>query len=149
MKILVRALIMLLLVGPFAIAADPLDPAYRVNPDDFAKQLQSGQKAPLILNVGPQKLYDQAHIFGAEYIGAASSPEGIAKLKERVKPLAKNTAIVLYCGCCPWEHCPNVTPAFSTLQQMGFTNVKVLYIAHNFGADWVDKGYPVEKPKDK
>jgi hypothetical protein len=28
---------------------------------------------------------------------------------------------------------------------MGFTNVKVLYIAQNFGADWVNKGYPVEQ----
>jgi hypothetical protein len=28
---------------------------------------------------------------------------------------------------------------------MGFTNVKVLYIADNFGADWVNKGYPVAK----
>ena len=28
---------------------------------------------------------------------------------------------------------------------MGFTNVKVLYLANNFGADWVDKGYPVAK----
>jgi hypothetical protein len=28
---------------------------------------------------------------------------------------------------------------------MGFTNVKVLYLANNFGADWADKGYPVEQ----
>jgi hypothetical protein len=28
---------------------------------------------------------------------------------------------------------------------MGFTNVKVLYLADNFGANWVDKGYPVER----
>jgi hypothetical protein len=27
---------------------------------------------------------------------------------------------------------------------MGFTNVKALYLANNFGADWADKGYPVE-----
>jgi hypothetical protein len=27
---------------------------------------------------------------------------------------------------------------------MGFANVKVLYLANNFGADWADKGYPVE-----
>jgi hypothetical protein len=25
---------------------------------------------------------------------------------------------------------------------MGFTRVKALYIADNFGTDWVDKGYP-------
>jgi hypothetical protein len=30
---------------------------------------------------------------------------------------------------------------------MGFTNVKVLYIAHNIGDDWVNKGYPVERGK--
>jgi hypothetical protein len=28
---------------------------------------------------------------------------------------------------------------------MGFTKVKVLYIADNFGTDWVDKGYPSVK----
>jgi hypothetical protein len=28
---------------------------------------------------------------------------------------------------------------------MGFTNLKVLYISNNFGADWVEKGYPVAK----
>jgi hypothetical protein len=28
---------------------------------------------------------------------------------------------------------------------MGFTNVKVLYIADNFGTNWVDKGYPTAK----
>ena len=28
---------------------------------------------------------------------------------------------------------------------MGFRNVRVLYIANNFGVDWLDKGYPVSK----
>jgi hypothetical protein len=28
---------------------------------------------------------------------------------------------------------------------MGFTNVKVLYIADNFGTNWVEKGYPTAK----
>jgi len=28
---------------------------------------------------------------------------------------------------------------------MGFTNVRALYIANNFGSDWVDKGFSVEK----
>lgn len=80
-------------------------------------------------------------------MGAASSDEGLAKLRERVKSLPKSTAIVLYCGCCPWEHCPNVRPAFDELQKMGFTAVKVLYVAHNIGTDWVDQGYPTEKGK--
>ena len=45
--------------------------AQLINPEDLVKILQSptGEK-PLILNVGPHLLYMQAHIPGAEYIGA-------------------------------------------------------------------------------
>jgi len=33
--------------------------------------------------------------------------------------------------------------AYKTLSGLGFRNVKVLYIADNFGSDGVSKGYPV------
>ncbi len=126
-------------------AAD-VSAAHQISPEDLLKQIQAS-KAPLILNVGPLRLYEQAHIKGSEYIGATSTPEGLAKLRDRVKALPKDKAIVLYCGCCPWEHCPNMNPAFEAMTQAGFKNVKVLFIAHNIGTDWVDKGYPVEKGK--
>jgi thiosulfate/3-mercaptopyruvate sulfurtransferase len=114
-----------------------------INPQDLVNVLQAPkEQKPLILNVGPSLLYMQAHIPGAEYIGAASTPQGMHELRGRVKALPKNTAIVLYCGCCPWSHCPNVGPAYNELHKLGFSNVKVLYIADNFGTDWVDKGYP-------
>jgi len=117
-----------------------------IQPDALVKILQSNVAGkPLILQVGFQKLYQQAHIPGAEYVGAATDAEGIQKLEKRVSALPKNKAIVLYCGCCPWWHCPNVQPAYELLHSMGFTKVKVLYIAQNFGADWVDKGYPVAR----
>jgi len=117
-----------------------------INPEELVKALQAptGEK-PLILNVGPSLLYMQAHIPGAEYIGSASTPQGAQALRSRVKTLPKSIYIVLYCGCCPWSHCPNVRPAFHELQKLGFSNVKVLYIADNFGTDWVDKGYPTIK----
>lgn len=117
-----------------------------ISPEDLVPLLQSssGQK-PLVLNVGPSILYMQAHIPGAEYIGATSDKQGTERLRTRVKPLPRNQSIVLYCGCCPWSHCPNVRPAYNELHAMGFTNVKVLYIAGNFGSDWVDKGYPTIK----
>ena len=41
--------------------------------------------------------------------------------------------------------CPTVNPASDALRTMGITNVKVLYIASNFGDDWVQKGYPVAR----
>ncbi len=128
-----------------SVAAD-VPASALIQPDALVKILQTntGTK-PLILQVGFQKLYQQAHIPGAEYIGAATEAAGIQNLEKRVGSLPKNKAIVLYCGCCPWWHCPNVRPAFELLHSMGFTNVKVLYIAQNFGADWVSKGYPTEK----
>lgn len=131
-----------------ALAQSELAPgsAQLINPEDLVKLLQvpKGEK-PLILNVGPSLLYMQAHIPGSEYIGAGSNSQGIESLRRRVKTLPHNTFIVLYCGCCPWSHCPNVRPAYNELHKAGFTNVKVLYIADNFGTDWVDKGYPTIK----
>ena len=120
--------------------------AQLVTPEDLVKILQStkGEK-PLILNVGPLKLYQQARIPGAEYIGAGSDPQGLERLRTRVKTLPQKKFIVLYCGCCPWGHCPNVRPAYAELHSLGFTHVKVLYIADNFGTDWVYKGYPTDK----
>jgi len=87
-------------------------------------------------------LYLQAHIPGAEYIGPGSDPEAIKQLRARAQSLPHSSLIVLYCGCCPWSHCPNVAPAYGELRKMGFTNIKVLYIADNLGTDWVYKGYP-------
>ena len=100
---------------------------------------------PLILNVGPWLLYRQAHIPDAEYIGARFRQAGARAAAREGKAAAHKKFIVLYCGCCPWGHCPNVQPAFKELSTMGFTNVKVLYIADNFGTDWVSKGYPTVK----
>jgi thiosulfate/3-mercaptopyruvate sulfurtransferase len=133
--------LMLLSLCAFAQASDPLTQA-EITPQALVRILQSNQRSKLlILNVGPRVLYAQAHIEGSEYIGAGSDPRGIELLRQRVKSLPKNKQIILYCGCCPWDRCPNVRPAFIELMKLGFTNVKVLYIANNIGADWVDKGY--------
>jgi thiosulfate/3-mercaptopyruvate sulfurtransferase len=115
-----------------------------IQPEDLLKIVQApnGEK-PLILQIGSHVLYSQAHIPGSEYVGPASSEAGLQNLRKRAESLPKNKFIVLYCGCCPWSHCPNVKPAADAMRDMGFTNVKVLYIANNFGADWVDKHYPV------
>ena len=61
-----------------------------------------------------------------------------------MKSVPKDRSIVLYCGCCPWNHCPNMRPAFKTMKQLGFTNVRALYITKNMDTDWVHKGLPIE-----
>jgi rhodanese-related sulfurtransferase len=117
-----------------------------LQPEALRLMLQAPQAdRPLVLQVGSHVLYAEAHIPGSEYTGPGSQPAGIQQLQNRVNTLSRSKLIVLYCGCCPWNRCPNIGPAFAKLSQMGFTNVKVLYLADNFGADWAGKGFPVEK----
>jgi len=148
-RYIVIAVVVVLLISGYAVFAfqASLIPASRlINPDELAGVLQSSKgEKPLMIQVGSHVLYTQAHIPGSEYIGPASSESGLQALRKRVEALPRKKFIVLYCGCCPWNHCPNVKPADDALQAMGFTNVKVLYIAGNFGMDWVEKGYPVAK----
>jgi thiosulfate/3-mercaptopyruvate sulfurtransferase len=146
-----RALIALtasipLISAAWAGQASLIQTSHLINPDDLVKILQDpkGDK-PLLIQVGSHVLYSQAHIPGSEYIGPASDPAGLQRLRTRVESLPRNKFIVIYCGCCPWTHCPNMKPADDALHAMGFTNVRSLYIANNFGTDWVDKGYPVAK----
>jgi hypothetical protein len=130
----------------FAYQASLIPSSQLINPGELVKLLQSSKgEKPLMIQVGSHVLYAQAHIPGSEYIGPASRENGLQQLRKRVESLPRKKFIVIYCGCCPWDHCPNVKPADDALQVMGFTNVKVLYIANNFGADWVDKGYPTAK----
>lgn len=147
-NVVLAVAVVLLLSGYslFAFQASLIPASRLINPDDLVKILQSSKsEKPLMIQVGSHVLYSQAHIPGSEYIGPASSEYGLQALRKRVEPLPRKKFIVLYCGCCPWNHCPNVKPADDALQAMGFTNVKVLYIAGNFGMDWVEKGYPVAK----
>lgn len=130
----------ILLVSTFSNAQVPKESL--ITPDDLVKTLQTSFTKPLILSVGPRVLYLQAHITGAELIGPMSEVASSEVLKQRVKNLPKSQEIVIYCGCCPWSHCPNVAPAYKQLRSMGFTKVKVLYIPTNLGVDWVYKGYP-------
>ena len=113
-----------------------------VQPKDFAAQLARGAK-PAIFQVGPNLLYRSKHITGAIYAGPGSNSAGLELLKTAVKDLPRDRQVVIYCGCCPWDHCPNINPAFELLRQMGFQQVKALYLPNNFKTDWIDAGYPV------
>jgi thiosulfate/3-mercaptopyruvate sulfurtransferase len=155
LRIKFRPMLLFFIFGAVAIALASVGLAYQanlipashlINPDDLVKILQSAKsEKPLMIQVGSHVLYTQAHIPSSEYIGPASSEGGLVSLRKRVESLPRNKFIVIYCGCCPWSHCPNIKPADDALHAMGFTNVKVLYIADNFGTDWVEKRYPVAK----
>lgn len=132
--------------GPSAISADSIPQSELLQPEELNSLLKAqGGEKPVVLQVGSLLMFREAHIVGAEFAGAGSQAVGLQQLQKRVSPLTHSTFIVLYCGCCPWNHCPNVGPAFKLLHDFGFTHVKVLYLASNFGADWVDKGFPVDR----
>jgi rhodanese-related sulfurtransferase len=127
-------------------SAASIPAAALVQPADLAATLTNASAPkPLLLHVGFRILFTQAHIPGSEYVGPASEEAGLQLLRNRVAKLPKNTAIVIYCGCCPWSDCPNMAAAYDALHALGFTQVKALYIAKNFGTNWIDKGYPVAK----
>jgi thiosulfate/3-mercaptopyruvate sulfurtransferase len=114
-----------------------------VQPKDFADQLAKGSK-PAIFQVGPNVLYRSKHIPGAIYAGPGSKPEGLEILRSSVAKLPRSQEIVIYCGCCPWEKCPNIKPAIDLLKSMGFAHVTAMHVATSFKTDWIDAGYPVE-----
>jgi thiosulfate/3-mercaptopyruvate sulfurtransferase len=146
-RVVPNAAVFALLASVFLTATpSPAAEPPLIQPVDLLNVLRSASgPKPLILQVGFRVLYLQAHIPGSEYVGPASSPEGLAALRKRVEALPRRTPIVIYCGCCPWNQCPVIHPAYDALRGMGFTSVKALYIPRNFGADWMQKGYPVAR----
>jgi rhodanese-related sulfurtransferase len=135
-------------VGQFAptpIGATTIPAAQLMQAPELVRLLNSSDPQPLILQVGSRIFFAEAHIRGAQFAGPGSQPAGIELLEKTAASSPKGRLIVLYCGCCPWNRCPNVGPAFKRLHELGFTNVKVLYLANNFGDDWMAKGYPTDR----
>jgi len=95
------------------------------------------QKKPIIICVGPGAL-----IRGSLDMGPAKEKENLEKLKQQLSKLTRDANLVIYCGCCPFEHCPNIRPAFILLNEMKFTNARLLNLEHNLKTDWIAKGYP-------
>ncbi len=111
-----------------------------MEPADLAKILNdANSKKPIILNIG-----FVGNIKGAISMGAAVQKGGLDNLKKELSSLPKDADIVIYCGCCPFKDCPNIRPAFKLLNDMQFTNGKLLNLSQNLKVDWIDKGYPME-----
>jgi hypothetical protein len=129
-----------LLVCAFSLATSS------IQPEEAARLVSaSNQPRPSVIYVGFPSLYNGAHITGAVLAGPASKPDGMEQLKQVVRNMPRNHAIVIYCGCCPFDKCPNIRPAYDALHDLGFTNVKVVMIPTNLHTDWVTKGYPTTK----
>jgi len=135
------------LTSPASLRADsdPWTNAQTIQPADLVKELGSPKPAPTVVFVGFKRLYSAGHIKGAQYHGTSGSEEGLKELTTWAAGLSRSTKVVIYCGCCPMERCPNIRPAFKALQGMGFKNLRVLLLPQDFATDWAGKGLPYDK----
>jgi thiosulfate/3-mercaptopyruvate sulfurtransferase len=131
--------------------SDPWSASQTIQPADLMKELGDSKSAnrPVVVCVGFRPLYAGAHVPGAVFHGAAQSEQGLADLKKWAQGISRTSNLVMYCGCCPPEHCPNIRPAFAALHEMGFAQLRVLVLPHDFATDWVEKGFPIEKGSEK
>src|SRR5574338_998475 len=105
-----------------------------MEPKDLAAIINNPEAPqPLLICIGPAGL-----IKNAINIGPASKKENLDSLKSFLSKEKKDKQIVIYCGCCPFKHCPNIRPAFTLLNKMKFMNQKLLNLSHNLKADWID-----------
>ena len=108
-----------------------------MEPSDLAMILKSKKAIPVIFSVGPA-----ATIPYSTEIGMVKDKENLDKFKKKLGSIPVQTRVVVYCGCCPFEHCPNIRPAIDVLKEMKFTNYMLLNLPHNIKTDWLDKEYP-------
>lgn len=111
-----------------------------LEPLELAKKLEASKDLPLIYSVGPGALIPHSIT-----IGMTNDEKNLEAFKKGLSGVPKDANIVVYCGCCPFEHCPNVRPAIAALKELHFTNYKLLNLSHNLKTDWIDKGYPLLK----
>jgi thiosulfate/3-mercaptopyruvate sulfurtransferase len=144
---LVALAVLIALASPASLQADsdPWTKAQTVQAADLAKELGNPQTAPTVLFVGFKRLYSAGHIKGAEYHGTAGSEEGLKEMTSWAAGLSRSTNLVIYCGCCPMNRCPNIRPAFKALQELGFKHLRVLLLPQDFATDWAGKGLPFDK----
>jgi thiosulfate/3-mercaptopyruvate sulfurtransferase len=138
--LLLSAIIICFALYSFMQKGEPWTDRQLMPPATLAKIITDGKEHPYIFSIGPS-----ATIQGSVDIGPAQDKQNLSKLKQQLAKLPKNADIIIYCGCCPFVHCPNIRPAFALLNEMKFTNAKLLSLQKNIRANWIDKGYPVIK----
>jgi thiosulfate/3-mercaptopyruvate sulfurtransferase len=127
--------------------ADPWTKAQVLEAADLVRELENskGGSAPVIVYVGFRTLFEGGHVPAASFHGTASKEAGLQELRKWAGALPRSTNLVIYCGCCPFDRCPNIRPAYKAVDDLGFTHVRLLVLPTSFAADWVEKGYPIEK----
>lgn len=122
------------------LVKDPWTKTDLMAPETLAGMIKNPKVTkPVIFNIGVVE-----NIKGARNLGGASEKENLERFKKALSGIPKASTVVVYCGCCPFDRCPNIRPAFNALKDAGFKNGKLLNLPTNVNTDWISKGYPVE-----
>ena len=119
------------------LSVDPWKASELLNPATLAG-LMKDDNGPPIYNIGPVE-----DIKAAKHVGPVNEARFLAKFKNMIASVPKNTQVVIYCGCCALPKCPNVRPAYLALKDAGFTNIRVLNLPVNLKTNWIDAGFPL------
>src|SRR6516225_7817874 len=96
--------ILFLLASAFIRQTEPWTPAQLLEPSELAARIShpSGNP-PLIISVGPSGL-----IRGSVETGPTQKSQNLDSLKTLLEKQDRGKEIIIYCGCCPFQHCPNI-----------------------------------------
>ena len=87
-----------------------------LQPSELATALKDNKESSVIFSIGPGAIIPHS-----KDMGMIKEEKNFKKFKQELEGLPKDTSIIIYCGCCPYEHCPNVRPAIQLLKEMKFT----------------------------
>lgn len=128
---------------------EPWKKSQLIKPEDLAAKLKNpSAEKPYIISVGPKGIFGLKPGKGVKNsveFGACSDKGNLNNLRVELFKIEKDREVVIYCGCCPFADCPNIRPAFKLLNDMNFTNAKLLDIPNNIMKDWIEKGYPMNE----
>ena len=120
---------------------DPWTAEQLIAPTELVSILKSKTSENyFIYNIGPS-----GQIKNAKDIGEGKHKVNVEKLRNETEQLSRDANILIYCGCCPFKDCPNIRPTFSLLNEMNFTNHKLLNLPQNLKVDWIEHGYPMNE----
>ena len=71
-----------------------------IEPSALSAMIKSDKEIPVIFSIGPGAVVPHSND-----IGMINESENMKKFKEQLSNLPKDTQIVIYCGCCPYDVC--------------------------------------------
>lgn len=141
-KVTVFSVVGILVVSLALFAFKSLDGPWTadqlIEPEVLAKKLNGSGEKPVVISVGPMQ-----PIKTSINAGIGNTTAGMNKFIQIVNKLDREQTVVIYCGCCSMENCPNVKGPFEYLINSGFQNPKILKIKTDLNVDWVNKGFPM------